>query len=745
MAAVEATLYSILANGSLRDVYRIQFPSTSHEEHSYYVHETELLGSEPTFYVSRRPRPQPHVAILRKLPLLTIIPYHLLKVASDVGPNCVQLEACTSSICVKSSGWGPEPSDKSYLQLPPSTPTRQILHLLRPDESFKVGDRELVLQANYLPYVSIDNDVQVRSSRPSSFHDEGVPEADVQGTDPQPGNQPATPIHASGAAVMETPVTNRYEPRSKVPRFLADCIEEEMIKGKEDSRALSTESPKQDPTSPLPNITRRHRRSFSTRDSEGFDPSPAKTLVPSLSQDVPISEDGSSANDRGAPSEARINEQDPDLNRPSHVGHDDDPVLPELGTVVLGSVPLDTADKPGSSQTTQSSGDKSIASGASQKDNSALSEVSNNPRISCQTGPGRNNPRKRSINPGLGVTKAGLSDESRSVGDLPSVFEGNNESTQGEPRKRQKVLASNRAAVSNAESQDSVRSTIHVDIPRMPQAADPDVQLALSPVHEVDQSQESPNKSSLPRDIDSTPRSSVKSTEPPSSSVKSARSTGQKRVLRVVYASSTKIDEATVYTRFLRQQNVKQVKNVKDCDILCVGKGELKRTFNLILAILKGKQIVTDEWIVQSMKQDHMLETAGFIPDDPAGWGTSVVDAIDRGRRESKPMQGWTINFTPSAKKELGKSWSELKELCLIAGAAVQAMIPRKSPEASDPTIVVAASHEPDSVTLEERGWRVFNKDIITYSIIRGHVDASSDEFLVKPAKENLSGKKKRR
>ncbi|KAL8731408.1 MAG: hypothetical protein Q9181_004324, partial [Wetmoreana brouardii] len=599
MATAEATLYNLLEDGSQRDVYGIQFPSTSQEEHRYYLHEPELLGSEPTLYVSRRPKPQPHVAILH--------------------------------------------------------------------ESFRVGDRELVLQANYLPYAPIDNDVQVMSSRPGSFHDEGVPETNVQSTDSQPGNHPATPIHASGAAVMETPVTNRYEPRSKVPRLLADCIGEEIIEGKEDSRDLSAEPPKQDPTSPLPKNTRRHRRSLSARDSEGFDPSHTKTIVPSLSHGLPMTEDGSPVNDRETPSEARTNEQDPGLILPSYVGHDDNPVLPEPSTVVLGSVPSNTADERGSSQTMQTSGDKSLVSSASQRDNPALSEVSNNPRTSCQTGPGRKNPRKRSVKPGLSVTKTGPNDESRSVGDPPSAFKGDDTFTQDMPRKRQKVLAGNRKAVSNVESQDSVKSTIHVDIPRMPKAADPDVQSALSPVHEIDQSQESLNKSSLPRDIDSTPRSSVKSTEPPSSSVRSARSTAQKRVLRVVYASSTKIDEATVYTRFLRQQNVKQVKNVKDCDILCVGKGELKRTFNLILAILKGKQIVTDEWIIQSMKQDHMLETADFIPDDPAGWGTSVVDAIDRGQRGSKPLEGWIVNFTPSAKKELGKSWSELKELCLVA------------------------------------------------------------------------------
>lgn len=76
----------------------------------------------------------------------------------------------------------------------------------------------------------------------------------------------------------------------------------------------------------------------------------------------------------------------------------------------------------------------------------------------------------------------------------------------------------------------------------------------------------------------------------------------------------------------------------------------------------------------------------------------------------------------------------------------MHAMIPRKPPSETDSMVVIAASHEPDLSTLEERGWnKVFTKDIITYSVLRGAIDTESDEFVMKPVKKgNAGGKRKK-
>ncbi|KAI4229252.1 MAG: hypothetical protein L6R36_001000 [Xanthoria steineri] len=342
--------------------------------------------------------------------------------------------------------------------------------------------------------------------------------------------------------------------------------------------------------------------------------------------------------------------------------------------------------------------------------------------------PAQRSPRKRSASPAEdsnNLDRPGLSLEISAVG----------QGLEGPPKKRQ------RPAAATDESQNSVKSTIHVELPSPRSQSDPSNR--INPVQ---------SQGSL-RSTLSTPRNQRKPTELPSSNISSRSTTRQRgqgssqdQVTKVVYASSTSVGESTAYTKFLRQHNVKQVKNVKDCDVLCTGKGELKRTSKLLLAVLTGKEVVTDQWIIQSAEQNQLLDTAEFLPEDQKRekeWGTSLADAIERGRQGLKPFDGWTINFTPSAKKELGSSWSELKEICLVAGVtAVQAMIPWKSPEEIDPTIVIAASNEADQATLEERGWKSFTKDIITFSALRGGIDEDSDEFLV-AKKENGSAKRK--
>lgn len=343
--------------------------------------------------------------------------------------------------------------------------------------------------------------------------------------------------------------------------------------------------------------------------------------------------------------------------------------------------------------------------------------------------PAQPSPRKRSASPAEvsnDLNRPSLSLEFSAVAQGP----------EGPPKKRQRRVP----PAATDESQNSIKSTIHVELPSPRSQLDPSTR--TDPL----QSQGS-SRSTL-----STPRNQRKPTEPPSSNMSSRSTTRQRgqgssqdQVTKVVYASSTSVGESTAYTKFLRQHNVKQVKNVKDCDVLCTGKGELKRTSKLLLAVLTGKEVVTDQWIIQSAEQNQLLDTAEFVPEDQKReqeWGTSIADAIERGRQGLKPFEGWTINFTPSAKKELGSSWSELKEICLVAGVtAVQAMIPRKSPEEMDPTIVIAASNEADQATLEERGWRSFTKDIITFSALRGGIDADSNEFLA-AKKGNGSTKK---
>lgn len=429
------------------------------------------------------------------------------------------------------------------------------------------------------------------------------------------------------------------------------------------------------------------------------------------------------------------NDQAVDVNNagvaePTKMDHADNVIDLQSRSGLVEADPDVLLDDHASTTTTGSSTHELPLSNVSDEPNaSALDPVEHRRTPEAET-PAQRSPRKRSASPSM--DNAGSEE---AVQPKPSTA---GRGHGGPPRKRQRFVP----AAAEEESQNSVQSTIHVELPSVNAPSEPSSRLQSGPVNHIEPSQESA-KSTL-----STPRNQRKPTEP-SSSNRSTRQHGQdssqENTTRVVYTSSTTVGESTVYTKFLRQHNVKQVKKMHDCDVLCTGKGEIKRTSKLLLATLMGKDVVTDQWIIQSAQQNRLLETTGFIPEDKKRkqeWGTSLSDAIKRGRDGLKPFEGWTINFTPSAKKELGTSWSELKDICLVAGAEVRAIIPKKSPEEIDSTIVIGASNEADQATLEERGWRIFTKDIITFSALRGGIDADSDEFLVMK-KGSGSAKKK--
>ena len=118
------------------------------------------------------------------------------------------------------------------------------------------------------------------------------------------------------------------------------------------------------------------------------------------------------------------------------------------------------------------------------------------------------------------------------------------------------------------------------------------------------------SKSSVDSSGTKTPRSSINavSTSPidsinPNSWMRSTRSTARDEhksspsmdtsPSRVFFASSSSAGDLEPVLRCLSKKGAKKVKSIRDCTVLCVGK-ELKKTGKLILAVLLGKDIVTD-------------------------------------------------------------------------------------------------------------------------------------------------------
>lgn len=329
------------------------------------------------------------------------------------------------------------------------------------------------------------------------------------------------------------------------------------------------------------------------------------------------------------------------------------------------------------------------------------------------------------------------------------------------------------AAPSNEESQDSMRSAVVLK-QRAPTRKSP---LTRSPkITATPARRRCPVKTPLTGEksntacasTDSTP--SFISTNPsgreesagPTSSFRSTRSAARASIdhpqspttiMKVVFASSSTVDKSKPFMKFLTSQGIRQIKDVADADILCVGKGaELKRTSNLITAVACGKHIVTDNWVVDSAKQGKLLDAKDYEAADPEReqeWGTTLSDAIKRGRHGVRALNDWTIHLTPNAKAKLGKGFSELKQICLQAGAkSVQATIPKKGPQELPRTLAIAIEEDKDLELLRANGWHPYSKEIITYSVLRGSLDLSSDEFSIeqpKPKPPKSASKKRKR
>ncbi|KAI4164393.1 MAG: hypothetical protein LQ342_002040 [Letrouitia transgressa] len=299
-------------------------------------------------------------------------------------------------------------------------------------------------------------------------------------------------------------------------------------------------------------------------------------------------------------------------------------------------------------------------------------------------------------------------------------------------RKRQKrVTTIGSVNVTKKDVKDRAQNSIRVEIPSVSQ----------TPASSRSSSKQLPRTTPVPSSFDTIRRSTTRET--------ASATPSQKLSINVLFASSTSVDDSPALTSFLAKQKVRSVKSVKDCQVLCVGKGELKRTSNLILAILAGKDVVRDTWIWESAKLGKLLDCSAFLAEDlehEYEWGTTLAEAVQRGRQGVRPLQGWWFNITRAARKELGKGYDDIKEIAVTAGAeGVQNTIPRKSPDQAPRTIVIASARDTDMHTLQERGWKVFTKELIIMSILRGVLDVDSAEFMIQQETQGVVGITKKR
>lgn len=212
--------------------------------------------------------------------------------------------------------------------------------------------------------------------------------------------------------------------------------------------------------------------------------------------------------------------------------------------------------------------------------------------------------------------------------------------------------------------------------------------------------------------------------------------------IKVMFASSTLIHRNAKMMTFLTRNGVRKVESVAECDMLCVG--NVKKTSNLVLAVLHGKQIIDHSWVKDSCVHGFLQNTADYLARDPAQeavWGTTLSEAVERGKGNLKPLRNRLICFTAAARKELGTRYSQLKEIALLAGAKNIRLGFRRIKDSDwlETLIIIGGPDDHDLWGLEQEGYTGYSKDIITISVLRGKLDNNSDEFVIQGSEPDIS------
>ncbi|MCJ1281313.1 hypothetical protein MMC26_000632 [Xylographa opegraphella] len=190
--------------------------------------------------------------------------------------------------------------------------------------------------------------------------------------------------------------------------------------------------------------------------------------------------------------------------------------------------------------------------------------------------------------------------------------------------------------------------------------------------------------------------------------------------IKVQFGSSTTVDTLPSVMKILRSLG-------------------LKTTTNLVVAVALGKPVISDRWAFSSAKAQELLDPRDFIPDDRSletKLGISLSEAIERGRSQHIPFDGYKVWFTPVVKKDLGKALGDLKGIAIHGGATIEARYPGCKDQSVG--IIISSCDDPQLAKLIADGWRCFTKDIIAMTVLRSTLDLNSPEFVI--GGENAAG-----
>jgi hypothetical protein len=197
---------------------------------------------------------------------------------------------------------------------------------------------------------------------------------------------------------------------------------------------------------------------------------------------------------------------------------------------------------------------------------------------------------------------------------------------------------------------------------------------------------------------------------------------------KVLFSSSTLTTANKTWLK--RQINVVDEIPGKKTNYAVVVRGQsIPTTIKVLRALIAGKRIVTDQWVLDSKKEGDLLDTEEYVHPD-------LDDDVATDARRTL-FSRKTLFFTRFAETEYGDGWSDVKKAAMEAGAlAVERGAAFKGAEEQydkDNVIFFGVEHDTDADELRAKPYEriVYDKKMFAQAIIRGKLELDDDEFVL--------------
>ena len=207
-----------------------------------------------------------------------------------------------------------------------------------------------------------------------------------------------------------------------------------------------------------------------------------------------------------------------------------------------------------------------------------------------------------------------------------------------------------------------------------------------------------------------------------------------------VLLSNSKYAKDTKAKKWLSRHGVAISDDIpgKRANFICVvGNGELATTAKVLCSLALGKRVVADQWIEDSMKDDRFLDLDDYIHDDLA-----ETAGIDRGELFKKK----TLFITDAQMKAYGEGIGDIKGLATAVGAwkVESGSVKKGSSMPAAGTIFLGGDcNDQDALNLTKAGHIVYQKALLTQSIIKGELLVDDEELKWQPTPEKAKKGKK--